>query len=110
MMKFFVPFAENKEQEANFYESIIEFVGRTMAVSKFDERKVRSLEFKKGHKNIKAEVGKYIELNSEIVIAILYDHCRKTYHICTPSRGVVRGESMIIQESTVIKVDDFQAN
>jgi hypothetical protein len=109
-MKFFMPFADNKEQETNFYQSIKDFVGKTMGVAEFDKIKIRLLEFINQHKKIKVEVGKYNDINGEIVIAILFEPSRKAYHICTPSRGVVRGGSIIVQESSVIEIEAFDVN
>ena len=109
-MKFFIPFAENKEQENKFYQSIKAFVGKTMGVADFDKRKIRYITLNNNNLNVKVEVGKYIDINGEVVIAILYDPSRHIYHICTPSRGVVRGKPIIIQESHVIEVEDFDVD
>jgi hypothetical protein len=108
--KFFVPFAENKEQETKFYQSIKNFVSKTMEVAEFSKMRIRFLWSNNQHKNIKIEVGKYIDINGEIVIAILYEPSRHIYHICTPSRGVVRGRSFIIQESSVIEIGFYDVN
>jgi hypothetical protein len=108
--KFFIPFTDNQEQETRFYQSIKNFVCKTREIQEFDKRKVRFLEFNNEHNKIKAGVGDYIDLNNEMVIAILYDSFRKSYHICTPSSGVVRGKSIIVSESNVTYIEDFEAN
>ena len=109
-MKFFIPFAENKEQELKFYQSIKDFVRKTTGATEFDKRKIRFLELKNEHKTIEVEVGKSFELNDEIVITILYEPFRKVYHICTPSNGVVRGASIIVPENRILEVEDFEVD
>ncbi len=109
-LKFFVPFAENKNQESQFYQSIKNFVAKSAEVIEFENRKVRYLEFKSEGENIIAEVGNYNDLNGETVIAILYEPLRKNYHICTPSSGVVRGKSILVPANRVIERQDFESD
>ncbi len=106
-LKFFVPFAENDQQESQLYQSIKNFVAKTAGIIEFDQRKICFLSFQKEQKNIKAEVGQYNDLNGETVIAILYEPLHQNYHVCTPSSGVVRGKSIVVPERNVIEMQEF---
>jgi hypothetical protein len=105
-MKFFIPVAEDKEQEQRVYSAIKEFLGKELGAH-FDDRRVRAVRYVHDGKEHYAEVGNRHAINGELVIAILYEPGRKLYHICTTNRGVVRGGSILVGEHSVIGVEDF---
>ena len=105
-MKFFIPLAEDKEQETRVYKSIKEFLKKELGAEASD-RKIFSLHYKHNGKNYSAEVGKNEEPDGELVIAILYEELRNLYHVCTPNRGVARGMSILVGGHDILSVTDF---
>lgn len=106
-MKFFVPAANDKEQEARVYEAIKEFLGKELGAL-FNSRKVFYLSYVHNGQKYTAEVGQQHAINGEPVIAILYEPGRRLYHVCTPNRGVIRGMSILVGENLVNSVRDFE--
>ncbi len=105
-MKFFIPFTTDEQQEQQTYAAIKKFLENVMQAS-FSERKIFSLRYQHDGKDYYAEVGRIHAVNGETVIAILYEPMRALYHICSPTRGVVRGHSIIVSEQSVSAVVDF---
>ena len=106
-MKFFIPFAQDKEQEESVYKDIKDFLSEELGAV-FTDRKVFTLRYHHDGKKYYAEVGKEHSLNGEPVIAILYEKMRNLYHVCTPSRGVAGGESILVGSNLVEEVSDFE--
>jgi hypothetical protein len=104
-MKFFIPAADSSESEQRVYDAIKLHLGVD-----FSERRIRLLKWLHNSNQYEAEVGKSTSFNKELVIAILYDSSRKLYYVCTPSRGVVQGDSILASETSVINVIDFDIN
>jgi hypothetical protein len=105
-MKFFIPFAKDKEQEQDVYEGIRKFLSQELGAVLTD-RKIFSLRYHHDGKSYYAEVGKNHALNGEPVIAILYEDMRKLYHVCTPNRGVLRDMSILVGSHEVEEVVNF---
>lgn len=105
-MKFFIPAAEDKDQEKKVYDSIKKFLREQLGAN-FDERKIFRLKYIHDGNEYYAEVGEIHSLNKEPVIAILYEPARKLYHVCTTNRGVVRGGSILVGEGSVRFLEDF---
>lgn len=106
-MKFFIPAAEDKEQEDRVYSAIKEFLGTELGAD-FDDRRVFILRYVHDVKEYYAEVGKPHALNGEPVVAILHEPSRRLYHVCTTNRGVVRGMSILVGEHDVRSCEDFE--
>ena len=106
--KFFIPAAEDKEQEHRVYESIKEFLGKELGAH-FDDRRIFSLQYTHDGKEYYAQVGKLHSLNGERVVAILHETARRLYHVCTTNRGVLRGGSILVGEHSVESFEDFEA-
>jgi len=109
-MKFFIPFAENKEQENKFYQSIKNFVRKNMEVTQIENTRIYFIKINYNNINIEIKVGQITDINSEMVIAILHEPSQKIFHICTPSCGVVLGNSIIVPESSLIDIEYFDAD
>ena len=107
-MKFFIPYAKDKEQEQNVYEGTRKFLSEELG-AEFTDRKIFSLRYHHDGKSYYAAVGKEHALNGEPVIAILYEDMRKLYHVCTPNRGVLRGMSILVGSNEVEEVVDFDS-
>ncbi|KAB8140307.1 hypothetical protein F8S13_24050 [Chloroflexia bacterium SDU3-3] len=106
-MKFFIPYAKDKEQEQNVYDSTKRFLSEQLG-AEFADRKIFSLRYHHNGKSYYAEVGKNDTVEGEPVIVILYEAMRSLYHICTPNRGVVRGMSILVGSHEVEQVVDFE--
>jgi len=104
--KFFIPAAEDKQQEQTVYESIKEFLSDKLG-ARFDNRQIFQLDYVHNGRKYNAEVGQKHELNGEIVIAILHDQSRRLYHVCTPNRGVFRDMSILVGEHNARFCRDF---
>lgn len=107
-MKFYIPHAQNAEQEESVYESIKKFLGDELG-AKFSDRRVRYLSYKHNGKDYVAQVGKKDAIEGEDIVAILYEPLRDLYHICTPNRGVLRGSSILAGGHSVYQSKDFDA-
>lgn len=49
----------------------------------------------------------YHRLTREDVYAILYEPGRRLFHVCSPTRGVFRGGSILVGENEVTGFQDF---
>ena len=106
-MKFFLPHAESQEQADQVYASIRSFLGEELRAI-FADRKIFRLLYRHEGKRAAAEVGKFHPLNDEPVIAILYEAGKNRYHICTPTRGVIKGKSILVEGRAVAAVVEFE--
>ncbi|HET8669686.1 MAG TPA: hypothetical protein VFM05_03380 [Candidatus Saccharimonadales bacterium] len=105
-MEFFIPAAKDAEQEQHVYDGIKKFLSEELGAV-FSNRKVFSLTYVHEGKDYYAEVGKPHALNGETVVAILYEPARGLYHVCTLSRGVARGMSILVGLNDVRSATDF---
>jgi len=105
-MKFFIPEAQSAEEAAKVYSAIKAHLRQGLG-ARFAGRMIRSLHWQHDGKKYEAEVGKCTSFNDEIVIAILYEPKRNLYHVCTPTRGVLRGMSILAGGHSVFTVADF---
>lgn len=105
-MKFFIPAAKNEQQEEQVYNSVKRFLGEQLG-AQFSNRKIASLRYRHDGNTYHAEVGEIHGLNNEPVIAILFEPLRNLYHVCTTSRGVIRGMSILVGHHDVVSVADF---
>jgi len=107
-MKFFIPAAKDAAQEKEVYEGTRKFVSQQMG-AKLSPRRIYRLEFVHEGKAYTATVGETFERLDERVIAILLDTVRDLYFICTPNRGVLRGDPYLAGSSEIRSVEDFNA-
>ncbi|MDQ6833454.1 MAG: hypothetical protein M3008_08650 [Chloroflexota bacterium] len=105
-MKFFLPGAEDDTVDAEKnYEAIKRFVEETTTWGT-SKRRVFSVAYHHEGTNYVAQVGKREVRTGETVIAI-FDSM--TYLVCTPNRGVLRGDPIMIGENEVDSFVDFDA-
>ena len=92
-MNFWIPAAENDEQAEQVYNAICKHVsGIVLPI----ESRIRKLFWEHNGKNMECEVGQpldsYYGTGNEPVVAII--DCTNLYKVCTPSRGVIRGDGI----------------
>lgn len=102
-MNFFIPFAKDEEEANSVIKSISEFTGFSIPLSK-----IYSIHYKHNGISMSATIGEnpdkyYFEVGP--VIAILKKP--GLYAICTPNRGVIRGEPILVGSSSVQRVIYF---
>jgi hypothetical protein len=106
-MKFFIP-AENDATKAEaLYDSIRKFSTDQMG-AKLSARRIYSVAGTHNGKRFTATVWGTFERLGELVIAILLDESRDLYFICTPNRGVLRGEPYLSGSNEIDHVEDFE--
>lgn len=103
-MKFFIPHAKDDKQAEDVYESTKKFAKQQMSWEIAD-RRIRKLQYSHEGKDFVAEVGKVESRTGEEVIAILES---RTFLICTPRRGVLGGEPMMVGKNDAHHVEDFE--
>ena len=105
-MKFFIPNAPSPQEAEHTWEAVRKFeheqTGWPVA-----ERRIYRLRYRHDGQDLVAEVGQPDALTGETVIAILSSH---TYLVCTLTRGVARGEPILVGKNEVYEVEDFEAD
>lgn len=94
-MKFYIPHAQNPEQEGRVYNAIKTFIAAQVG-GEMSNQKVQTLFYTHEGKDYTAKVGEVEPRTGEEVIAILYQEAANLYHVCTKNRGVARGESLLV--------------
>lgn len=108
-MKFYIPHASSDEQAATVYQAIKSFA-KDMTGWDASDRHIRRIEYVHEGKRYTAEVGELEPRTHEEVIAILETAPKKglPYLVCTPNRGVVRGEPMLVGDNEIRDIEDFE--
>jgi hypothetical protein len=90
-VEFFIPGADTKKEAKSVYEAI-----RLHNKSYYpNSEQIYKIRYSHNNKEFEETVGIVSKRNKEIVIAIF--NCGKLYIVCTGSRGVVRGEPMLVE-------------
>lgn len=105
-MKFFIPNMQDKPEESEkIYKAIKDFAKETEGWDSTGRRIFR-ISYHHNGKLYNAEVGKINNVNHEPVVAILES---TTYLICTPNRGVIRGEPILVGSEEITSIEDFES-
>ena len=104
-MKFFIPHAENKEQENSVYKATKKFAKETTGWD-IKDRKIYHIRYRHNGKYYEAKVGEREEVGGEEVIVILESEV--TFLVCTANRGVVRGMPILVGREEIISITDFE--
>ena len=105
-MKFFIPNAESSEQEEVIYESLKKCIKRDNDVT-LSGRKIYSIWFRHDGRDCLAVVGEIDPIQSELILAIFFEPSRDVYHVCTASRGLLAGSTILVGGDEVYKFVDF---
>jgi hypothetical protein len=103
-VKFFIPYTKDKKQAEKVLQGIKKFAKETIGWD-ITDRRIFSLSYTHEGKKYHSEVGKPDDRVDEEVIAILESY---TYLVCTPNRGVLRGEPVLVGKEEVKKIIDFE--
>ena len=106
-MKFFIPEAKDAAEAEAVYEGLRKFNAEQMSAT-LSARRIYSVRGTHNAKRFTATVGQSFERLQEPVIAILFDEGRKLYFICTPNRGVLRGEPYLSGSNEIDLSEDFE--
>jgi hypothetical protein len=106
-MKLFVPRAEGPEQANAVEMGARQQLGGVLGAS-FDDRWVFWLRHKHNGRQCEARVGETYQPIGEDVLLILHEPTRQVYHICTATRGVVGGQSVLVGKREVEDDEDFE--
>jgi hypothetical protein len=104
-MKFFIPHAENEAQAEEVYAGIKRIVLKETLNETIKERRIYSIRFRHDGVNYVATVGDIFERLGEPVIALLEGTA--LFHLCTPSRAVVKGGPYFIGREEVTSITEF---
>jgi hypothetical protein len=95
-MEFFVPHAQDGGEAESVYVAFAKFVGATVPSQR--TARINALSWNHNGQAFSGEVGKplppYYQLGSEPILAIF--DCGEHFKICTPSRGGVRGDPVMV--------------
>lgn len=101
-MKLFVPEADTDDQAFRVLESIKQHLSLPSIDNLYHQ-----IAWVHDGKKYDAVVGNTTNFNGELVIAIVCDKSRDLFHVCTPTRGVVRGGAILVGGSTVSASSKF---
>jgi hypothetical protein len=103
-MKFFIPTVGDPEKAEELYQATKKLAADTKGWS-IVARRIRRITFWDRGKIVEAAVGGREPCESELVIAILES---ENYLICTPNRGVLKGDPLMVGKRDVIDSEDFE--
>ncbi len=102
-MKFFIPHSNDESEAISVYQGIKSFA-ETQTSWTISGRRIYSISYRHEGKKYTATVGERENRVGEEVIAILDS---VTYLVCTPNRGVIRGEPILVGKAEATIVEDF---
>jgi len=97
------PWPDAKTSAEKLYQAVKKFAAETKGWS-IGERRIRSITFRDHGRIVKATVGRPDPCEGGLVVAILES---ETYLICTPTRGVQKGEPLMVGKDEVSDVEEF---
>ena len=99
---FFIPHLKDTSQQETVYQNIRTFVSEQVGPLK--DRRIQQISFSHDGQDFDLSVGQIHPEIGEDVVAIFEGHI---YYICTPTRGVVRGEPYLVGRSETHGTQDF---
>jgi hypothetical protein len=103
-MKFFIPAAKSPEDGEHVFKSIFDFA-KSNGIPVIEGRRIFRITFHHNGVNQEAEVGRIFQPMGEPVVAILKGI---TYLVCTTTRGVARGEPIMVGDNEIRAFEDFE--
>lgn len=102
-MKFFVPHAKDKTQAAQVYEAVKKFCEQQTGW-RVRSTKIFALRYRHDGNEYLAQVGS--KDNSEGEVLCIFES-EVTYFVCTASRGVIRGDPILVGREEVSDIECF---
>lgn len=94
IVKFYAPYTDSKEQAEKLWVSVRRYL--TQQGFSTTERRIRKVYFRHKGQEYEAEVGKlFREIQEETIFIVEAAH-RRLIYLCTPHRGVVRGDPYLV--------------
>jgi hypothetical protein len=103
-VKFFVPGGDDDKGAKDIYEATKNFAIENCGP--VTDRRIQKITFRDRKKVVEAEVGKIEPIVGETVVAILEGN---PYLVCTPNRGVLRGQPILVGKQEIISITDFDS-
>ena len=103
-MKFFVPAVSDPEKAEELYQATRKLAADTKGWP-IVARRIPGITFWNQGKIVEAVVGGREPCEGELVIAILES---ETYLVCTPNRGFLKGDPLMVSKREVIASEDFE--
>ena len=94
IVKFYAPYTDSKDQAEKLWVSVRRYL--TQQGFSTTERRIRKVYFRRNGQDYEAEVGKLFRELQEEAIFILEAAHRRLIYLCTPNRGVVRGDPYLV--------------
>jgi len=104
-MKFFIPGAKDKQQEKKTYDSIKKFVSQQIGRNVLDTM-IYKINFKHDGKEYSETIGEVSKFNGELAVVIF--ETDNLYLLCTPSRGVIKGEPILVSKNVNTSIMVFK--
>lgn len=107
MSTFFIPAPwapATKEDAEQVHQAIVKFAGESLGWV-VQPAKIEAINYRHEHKEFYAKVGEVEPRTQEPVIAILRSNC---YLVCTPNRGFLRGDPILVGIDEVYGRVDFE--
>ncbi len=101
-MKFFVPSVANEKEAEDLYQATKKFAAENCWP--VTDRRIQTIGFRDKGRLVTAEVGKVEPITGETVVAIFES---RSYLVCTPNRGVLRGMPILVGKHEVSSVTVF---
>lgn len=103
-MRFFLPGATDETSAEENYGHIRGFIEKN--IGPLDPRRFYSLAYEHNGKPVSATVGAPDPLERQLVVAIFRSAAeRGPYYVCTPNRGVIRGDPILAGSSSARAVE-----
>ncbi len=105
-MKFFIPLVRDDQVAEEVLDGTKKHL-KEMGLVVGDRRTFR-IRHKHEGKDCVVEVGQPHPVTGEIVVAILESPVMNLFLVCTPNRGVQRGEPILVGHKNASSVTDFE--
>lgn len=106
MPEFFMPGADDENKAIDAWLATKTFAEQSLGWV-VSERLIFRLAYTHDGDDFVATVGEVDDRTGDLVVAILESN---TYLVCTPNRGVLRGEPILVGREEAFEVEDFTPN
>ncbi len=108
MAEFFIPNIDDSTKAEDLFAKVRKFNEEEMDAT-LAERRFYQIDYTHGGKHYVATVGEPEQRGGETVVCILLDTKRSCYFVCTPNRGFLRGQPILVGAHEINSVQEFDA-